>query len=170
MMRTAVAAILCGLVAAHALAAPARPVWTHTRPLTLGAADLLARAAGQSATVRTELQALEQTDVVVYLIDSMAEGSDVRASLVFVAFAAGTRYVLVKIDRWRLHPWEAIAWLGHELQHALEIASASEVKEAAQMERFYNRIGWEHVKGRFETEGARVAGHRVRDELTGFPR
>jgi len=171
MMRTAVAAILCGLVATHALAAPARPAWTHTRPLSQSAADLLTRAAQRSVTVRAELQALEQTDVVVYLVDAMArEGSGVRASLAFVAFAAGTRYVLVTIDRWRLHPCEAIAWLGHELQHALEIASAPEVKEAAQMARFYHRIGWEHQRDRFETDAARAAGHRVRDELTGFSR
>ena len=121
-MRIALASILLVLSTAHAAlaAGPASPLWSHMRPLTPGAADLLRRAAERSMIPRTQLEALEQTDIVVYLADSMSRAdAGVKASLEFVASAGGKRYVLVTIERWRLSPCEVIAWLGHELQHAL---------------------------------------------------
>jgi len=35
----------------------------------------------------------------------------------------------------------ALGWLGHELQHAVEVASAPDVREDGSLERFYRRIG-----------------------------
>ena len=172
-MRIAVASILLVLSTAHtSLAAePARPRWSHTRPLTPGAATLLTHAAERSTILRTQLEAIERTDVVVYVLDSMSgDAGDTKASLEFVATAGGRRYVVVRVDRWRLNPCEALAWLGHEFQHAIEVASAPEVTDAAQLARLYRRIGWEYGSRRFESDAARTAGHRVRNELAGFPR
>lgn len=172
-MRIAVASILLVLSTAHTsfAAEPARPRWSHTRPLTAGAADLVRRGSEQSAIIRAQLEALERTDLVVYVVDSVGGGEfGPKAFLEFVASAGGKRYVVVKVDRWRLNPSEAVAWLGHELQHALEVASAPEVTDAVQLARLYHKIGWEHGSGRFETEAARMAGHRVRNELARLPR
>jgi hypothetical protein len=36
---------------------------------------------------------------------------------------------------------EALGWLGHELQHVVEVASAPDVREDGSLERFYRRIG-----------------------------
>jgi signal transduction histidine kinase len=170
-MRTALASILLVLSTAHtSLAAePARPRWSHTRPLTPGAATLLTRAAERSTILRTQLEAIEQTDVVVYVLDSMSRSvGDPKASLEFVATAGGRRYVVVRVDRWSLNPSEALAWFGHELQHAIEVASAPEVTNAAQLARLYRRIGWEYGSGQFESDAAQTAGHRVRNELAGL--
>jgi len=35
----------------------------------------------------------------------------------------------------------ALGWLGHELQHAVEVASAPDVREDGSLERLYRRIG-----------------------------
>jgi len=149
-------------------AAP-RPSWTHTRPLTPGAIRMLADATERSSIVRTLLQDLEQTDIVVYLTDSMAGTADEPATyLGFLSRAAGTRYLLIRIDRWRLPAGECIVWLGHELQHAIEIAAAPDVKDAAGLAKLYRHIGWEGQKGRFESAGAQTIGNRVRDQLAGY--
>jgi hypothetical protein len=170
-MRTALASVLLVLCTAHAAlaAAPARPLWSHMRPLTQGAAELLTRAADRSTILRTQLEAIERSDVVVYLLDSMSRGAGhTKASLEFVVSAGGKRYVVVKVDRWRLNPCEAIAWLGHELQHVIEVVGAPAVTDATQLARLYRRIGWEYGSGQFESDAAQTAGHRVRNELAGF--
>jgi hypothetical protein len=151
-----------------ALAEAQKPPWGHTRPLTPGAFDLLARATERSSIVRTLLMNLEKSDVVVYLTDSTS-GAVVRsrAYLAFVSHAAGIRYVLVRIDRWRLSPGEWAVSLGHELQHALEIAAAPEIKDQPGMARLYRHIGREGQPGQFESDGAQAISHRIKRELAG---
>ncbi|MCX6552383.1 MAG: hypothetical protein NTY02_15500, partial [Acidobacteria bacterium] len=143
-----------------------RPPWTHTRALTDAAVELLTDAAGRSAIVRAQLEELERADVVVYLVDSMNDSGDgIRATLEFVSCAAGTRYLLVRLDRWWLGPNQRVAMLAHELQHALEIAAAPDVTDTSRMVRLYRRIGWEAAAGRFESDGARSVGNRVGQQL-----
>ena len=168
-MRTTRVLVLLTLSAAHpATAGAATTPSTHTRPLTPSAAALLADATTRSSIVRTLLQDLERTDVVVYLSDSMVGwAGEPRAYLSFMSSTASTRYLVVRIDRWRLAPFERIAWLGHELQHAMEVAAAPDVKNASGLTHLYRRIGWEDTKGRFESDAARAIGHRVRNQLFG---
>lgn len=169
-MRATLALVLMVLCATlTAMAEPAAiPLGTHIRPLSRPAAELLQRAADRSATVRTQLQELEQTDVVVYLVDSMQTSTvDIRSGLHFLSVAAGTRYLVVWFDRWNLPPWEAVAMFGHELHHALEIAAVPDVQGAAQVASLYKAIGWEWGTGRYESDGARKTADRIRYELTG---
>ncbi len=160
------------LLSIDAQAEKRRPLsWTHTRALTTGAAELVAQATGRSLVLRTLLDDLERTDIVVYVSDSMSGlEQEPPAYLTFVTAAAGTRYVLVRIDRWRLQEIESIARLGHELQHALEIAQAPEVRDADGIRQLYRHIGWEGAKGRFESRRAQEVGDRVWDELAGHAR
>jgi hypothetical protein len=115
------------------------------------------------------MDAVERTDVVVYVTDSECEGDNARnAYLRFVGRAAGLRYVSVYVDRYRISPTERIAFFGHELQHALEIAAAPGVRDAAGLRQLYRRIGWESGRDRFETDAARAVTRLVTDELAGF--
>ena len=160
--------VLLTLLAAEvALAeATAGPSWTHTRPLSVGAIALLANAAEHSSIVTTLLKELEQTDIVVYLTDAMPWAAKGSASyMVFLSRDATTRYLLVRIDRWRVSVPERIALLGHELQHALEVAAAPDVNDADGLAQLYRRIGWEAQKNRFETAGAKAVSNRVRKQL-----
>jgi hypothetical protein len=62
---------------------------------------------------------------------------------------------------------DAIGWLGHELQHAIEVAAAGDVTNEAGLERLYRRIGHPqvHQASRFETDAAVRAGQQVLAEV-----
>ena len=138
----------------------------HVRPLTPSATAFLADATGRSPIVRNLVERLGETDVVVYLAESMDGcAPNLRACLTFLVSAAGTRYVIVRVDRWLVAPWDRTAWLAHELEHAIEIAGAPEVQDAASLARFYRRIGWQSGSGRFESHQARATGNLVRQKL-----
>ncbi len=170
-MRTALVglSVFFGVVVHAAAAAPPRPLpWSHVRPLGASSARLVAEAAARSPTVTALLDSLEQTDVFVYVKDSIDEASHTRAFVRFVGLTPGRRYLLIQIDRWRVMPIQCTAWLAHELQHALEVASAPEVIDAASLARLYQRIGYQSGPGRFESDLARAVGQRVLDELAGL--
>ena len=172
-MRTALILALVTIVTAHAATAgtPRPSSWKKTRALTSSATTMLADATERSSIVKSLLADLERTDVVVYVSDSMSgTAREVPAYLEFVSYAAGIRYLLVRIDRWKLTPSDRIMWLGHELQHALEIATAPDVKDTVGLAQLYRRIGREDRRGRFESDGARATGERVRIQLAGRDR
>jgi len=165
----AVLTVLALSAANGAFAGGTTPRWAHTRPLTSNATDVLADAISRSSVVEALVKDLEKTNVVVYLTDSMSGREGEPATyLQFVSYAAGIRYLLVRINRWQmLSSSERAVGIGHELQHALEIAVAPDVQDSAGLARLYRQIGWETYAGHFETDNARAAGNRVRDELSG---
>jgi hypothetical protein len=63
---------------------------------------------------------------------------------------------------------DAVMLLGHELRHALELADAPDVRDAAALVSLYRRIGDSYSDGhRYDTAAARETGRRVRSELVG---
>ena len=140
--------------------------WAHTRPLSPGAIELLAVAAQRSAIVASLLEDIERSDLVVYLNDSMpGVFTGPKSTMVFLSGDSSTRYLLIRVDSMRLPLPERISSLGHELQHALEVAGAPEVKSANDMAQLYRRIGWETTKGRFESRDAQAVAHRITKQL-----
>ncbi len=171
-MRTTLALVLLAVsvVRVGAIEAATPRPWTHVRPITPAATAMLDDAVAMSWTVRTQLNDLEQTDVVVYLTDSMSGGCDgPRAYLTFLTRAGGVRFLVIRIDRWRLQLHDIIVSVGHELQHALEVAASPAVMCSKTLAQLYRRIGWEEQAGRFESNGALAVGRRVRNELLGYP-
>ena len=94
----------------------------------------------QSASFRVLLDQLEATDVVVY-VECARLRPRLDGQLTFLTAAAGTRYVLVRIG-WNLPLARKIATLGHELQHALEVARSPDVVSAETMAAAYQRFGF----------------------------
>ena len=141
--------------------------WHHTRPLSPGAIRLIEDASERSQIVTGLMKALEKTDLLVYISDSMPPGvtTGPASYLTFLSSDQKGRYLMVRIDSFRLSPSERIVALGHELQHALEVAAAPEVKDAASLAKLYRRIGRESPGGRFESEAAHDMGNRVRASL-----
>ncbi len=172
-MRTTLVVVLLSIAAAgvSTAATPSSRPWTHIRSLTSGAAALITEATRRSEAVRGLLDSLEQTDVVVYLSDSMS-GSDEepQAYLTFLSQGGGIRYLVVRIAPSCCPLSAGIPQLGHELQHALEVAGAPEVCNAASMAQLYRRIGWEGRTGRFESDRARAIGNLVRNQMGGYQR
>lgn len=162
------AAVLLGIaIAAAPSSADSWRTSPHVRPLGPEAAAFLADAGQRAAIVRDLVAGLADTDVVVYVKDGREGcGRGLRACLTFLVSAANVRYLLVRIDRWQVAPWERIGWLAHELQHAIEIARAPEIRDATSLARFYGRVGWRSGPGRFETTLARSAGDLALRQLS----
>ena len=133
------------------------------RPLDHSAAATLSRAAHRSAQVRALIAALGETNVIVHLEVSRLLPIGLGGTTRFIASRGGYRYLRMSISA-ALPPDARAAILGHELQHALEIArsGASDVKA---LEQFLEKEGY-RVNGRyFETAAALRVERAVREEL-----
>ena len=127
---------------------------------------LIARATEQSATFRRLIKAINASDGIVYVEAEAGEcGRGVTACLEGVTTAGAYRMVWIKVDKNKTE-CDLIASMGHELQHALEILSDSDVRNGAEMFLFYTRTG-QRGPGRsaFETEAATKVGDAVREEI-----
>jgi len=122
----------------------------------------------RSATFRALALRLEQSDLIVYLMYDVCTPPHIAGRLTFLSATGGVRYVVV-----RLRPLGSltheIAVLGHELQHAVEIAEHATIVDEQSLARAYMRIG--HVNPSmpqgigFDTRAAIDVGYQVRREL-----
>jgi hypothetical protein len=136
----------------------------RVRALDPWAIESFERIAARSPLARQLIHRLEQSDLIVHIVTATVMPSNVAGTTRFVSRQGSYRYVRVAIDR-QLLPESRAAILGHELQHALEIA-VSDAADHDGVRRLYQRIG-HRVAGRehFETLAAMTAGRRVWSEL-----
>ena len=144
----------------------------HVRPESESTRELVALAVERSPTVRRMIERIEHSDVVVYIRHRSFPGSVLQGQIGVVSTVAGRRYLLIEIACGRI--WtEQISTLGHELYHALEIASAPSVVDTKSLAAFYEHYGTRtsgHSSGAsYETAGARAAGFQVRREAFTSP-
>ena len=135
----------------------------HIRPTSQDARRLIDRAASRSPTVAQLIDRLALTDVIVYV--QLAIGPHVDTARTSLATTTRhARFVRILINA-RTAPWDQVEMLGHELQHALEIASAPEVMDEGGMRTLYARIGLQGRKpNQYETlEAQRVQALVRRD-------
>ena len=125
-------------------------------------AALIAETAGRSTTFRQMIEALDASDGLVYVVRGRC-GHGVRACLDFLVVAGSKRLLLVTLDD-RGTDAQAMASLGHELRHVLEVLAEPTVINVATMYHFYHRIAMRRGSG-FETSAAILAGDTVREEL-----
>ena len=129
-----------GLVCLVALADPVAPSLSSTRSLSpahellLTAPDrrvrvtdarlfsILAEGMTRSRTFAALVTSLNRSDVIVYVETVMTLPKDTMGRLTMLPLAGEFRYLRVQI-RQDLTRREAIALIGHELQHAREIAT-----------------------------------------------
>ena len=128
---------------------------------------LLQRGAADSPTFRALLHAIEHSDVIVHVEQVMQSAHGLAGATRFITRAGGYRYVRITLyGVWPVH--QAIAILGHELQHASEMASAGWVIDQQTCLELFQTIGRrtcddQHIC--FDTEAAVIAGHRVWSDL-----
>ena len=159
----------CSLVLACAMVLSGGPAWADSetarvRGLDPAAVKLLEATRAGSPTVRRLLDRLERSDLIVYVqINPRFEKP--RAATSIITAVPQARFVLISIttlsgeaDRFLL--------LGHELQHAVELAGAPEVRDRSTMSAFYQRIGWRDRPNVYETAEALEIGHIVRREMS----
>jgi hypothetical protein len=129
---------------------------------------LIAEGMARSPAFHALVARLEQSDVVVYVRCGRLRAR-LDGQLTFVSAAAGLRYVVVQIG-WDLPPLRKIATLGHELQHAIEIAGQPTIVDQASLAYAYGRIGFQRDAGTaaltaFDTDAAMTAGEQIWKEL-----
>lgn len=133
------------LVSLHVAAAPlAADSQARVRPVDPWASETFDRAESRSALVRALVRELQQSDVIVH-VATVTSLRDARAGMTrFVTSTGGYRYVRVELHR-ALLPDARAAILGHELQHAVEIARSTAASHEA-------------IRALFSTIGAPVGG------------
>jgi hypothetical protein len=133
---------------------------------------LLEAGVARSPSLRALVERLASSDVVVYL-RCAALPPHLDGRLTFVSAVGGFRYVLVHIAAER-SALRKIAALGHELQHAVEIAAHPEIVDHRSLARAYAAFGFErraeyYAATAFDTLAAMAAGEQVRREITHSP-
>ena len=138
------------------------------RPVTAELEQLVDTGYRQSPTFRTIVDGLAGSFVIVHLAPAAVLPSGVSGGLYFVTTANGHRYLRIFI-RTDLDPAVLIAVLGHELQHAVEIAQTRHVVDPGTMRDFYRLTGIPSCSDSrhecYDTTLARRAGNSVYAEV-----
>ena len=128
--------------------------------------DALADGVRHSPTLRDLVERLNASNVVVYLVFDRSTASPFAGHISLVSAAGGWRYLRLSVGA-RYGGRLRIAILGHEIQHAVEIAEAPSAVDQASVESLYRRIGFRTSEHRsFDSRAAIAAGHRVLRELS----
>lgn len=164
---TGAAVLMTGALAlaqTHATPAP------RVRPETSEIASLLEDLVQRSPTARNLLIAIEHSDIVVYVRHRIFAESTLNGRTGFVRSEMPTRFLIIEIGcpRSRL---EQLVTLGHELQHAAEVAADPTVADPRALAQYFDRIGVRTIStaaaagATFETAAAQIVETRVRQEL-----
>jgi hypothetical protein len=163
-------ALVCILIASHAIVEQggSGAGTVRLRPMQPMGRTLVAEGLKRSGTFRRLVRDLDRSDVIVY-VDLRADmASHVVGSLRFVAPSATDRFLRISLNR-HYDRSTLIAFLGHELQHANEVANAHDVRSADGLRAFYQRIGIRVGRNAYDSREAQAAGQIVRAELRGGP-
>jgi hypothetical protein len=163
------AALAVVMLAPSASAAGPMGDVTRIRPLNDQAAALLADARQKSPTVRDLLKTLENGDVVAYLQVVPAREGAPSSTLRFVGASHAVRFVLVQVAECKT-PCRKIELLGHELQHATDVAQAPWVTDDGRLQAMLALTGWVDAGSArgYETSTAMRAERLVRRDVQAF--
>ena len=158
---------MCIVANLFASAAPSSQssIGPRVRGATPAVNVMLASGIKRSPTFARLVREIDETDVIVYveIISTMPPGLDGRLS--FLTTAGGNRYLRVQVPT-NVAKDDLIAVVGHELQHALEVAAHPNVRDSHGLAMLYRLIGVQGVSSdRYDTAAARNTGRRVRSEL-----
>ncbi|MDQ3421382.1 MAG: hypothetical protein M3541_21865 [Acidobacteriota bacterium] len=152
------------LLAAEAIPLPSS-IGPHVRGATPAVNEMLATGIRRSATFARLVRDIDDSDIIVYveITTQMPPGLDGR--LTFLTAAGGYRYLRIQVLP-NTGKHDLIAVVGHELQHALEIAANPRVRDSEGVTTLYRLIGLQMPgRDRYDTTAARSMGRRVRAEL-----
>ena len=146
------------------LHSPERRVRSTDRRL----AKMIELGARRSATFAGLLAAIECTDVIVYIEPAKEMPSKLDGRLLLLPISNNQRYLRIQI-RAGLSKDETVPLIGHELQHALEVARSPDIVSAATMAAAYERFGFARNRGRdrvdFDSVAAIETGVTIAREL-----
>ncbi len=135
----------------------------HVRTPNARILELIHDGCQRSPTFRSLFEQVEGSDLIVYVEITTTAPPDVDAWLQYEGTSSVNRFlrIFVKV------PTSAetiISLLGHELQHATEVAAAPEVRDQRSLAALYRREGDFNGEG-WDTRAARETTKAVREEL-----
>jgi hypothetical protein len=139
----------------------------HVRTTSTYVQRLLKSGYTRSPAFARLVARLERSNVIVYIEVMPGLPWPIDARLLLTPRVQNSRYVRIQITLHRAED-DTIALLGHELQHAAEVADATEVIDEPTLEKLYLRIGIQGRPHHYETMDAKNTGRQVRREL-GLP-
>lgn len=139
-------AFACGAPVAG-LAGPAQSPFQRVRATDGVVLQRLHDGYRRSATFRQVVLALERSNVIVYVVPGFCEVGRVAGCLLrFVRVAGSDRYLRIVVSR-ALSEDRLIAVVGHELQHAREVAAAASVTDSKTMLALFRQTGFRECRG-----------------------
>jgi len=132
--------------------------------------DELESGVRASPTLSRLVDRLEASDVIVYLTFDRSPAPKTAGHIALVTAARGRRYLRIAVDH-RIGGCQRLALLGHELQHAVEIADATAVTDEEGLASLYRRIGFRTDNGRgdcYDSQLAIETGERIQREALAF--
>jgi hypothetical protein len=121
-----------------------------------------------SPTLHRLVEQLEASNVVVYLMYDRSPVPMLAGHTSLLTAAAGHRYLRVSLDR-RNAGCRLVGMLGHELQHAVEIAECPSATDNASVASLYQRIGFRSGAANvdcFDTAAAILVGRMIEREVS----
>jgi hypothetical protein len=143
-----------------------QPVDPHVRASDPRIRALMTEATDRSPTFRSLIAKLNDSDVIVYLVAGVTRDG-LGAYLLNRILTQGPYRSLRIIVNPHGRDERVIAVIAHELQHALEVAQASEVGRSETVEDYFARMGFRSGCPRdcYETTEAMDTERTVREEL-----
>jgi hypothetical protein len=123
----------------------------------------IAQATKWSETFLRLVQAIEQTDGIVWIVRGRCRGT-YACLLMYLEVSGPHRLLRIHVDP-RRSGGSLIESLGHELQHAVEVLGTSVRNDAGMFFLFEQQAGAYRVGGRFETPAALRSGKAVGEEV-----
>lgn len=166
-MRLLLSLALCAVVMSSSTLAAQSPAEPHLRPQDDRLRQLLLTGSARSATLRSLMDRVEASHVIVYLAINPLMKSNLSGMLTWMTRAGDYRYLRVSLDP-NLSPDQMIATIAHELQHAVEVIEDESVSDEKSLVALYKRIGQQPSGSKpqqWETQAAQRTGFQVRQEL-----
>lgn len=162
--------VVCALLLLPSIAgADTEPRPAVLRVLSTMIASTLRDSYRTSPTIRSLVDELEQSDLVIHVTGLSAdESTRFSGTTRFVTVAGGRRFLRIAVNEQLMGDAQA-GILGHEFQHAVEVAREPWVVDQLTFEGLYRHIGQPSSAGSrvptYDTAGARHAGERVMSKL-----
>jgi hypothetical protein len=167
-MSTGLAATLIWLTGAMTLQTP-DPLFTRVRSTERFMIALVREGYERSPTFRELVDTLQQSNVIVLVQPAACAGGRIRSCLVAVEGSERERQIRIKVDPQHTTNDRLIAAVGHELQHAVEIAEHPDVINGPGALALYGRIAFgqcrDGLSEECETTRALDAERKVLEEL-----
>ena len=139
----------------------------HVRTTDPKVLALIDAGLSHSATFRRLVDILNESDVIVYVERKrtrQAQGGYLAHNIVI---SGGHRYLRIAVETQGAQR-RLVSLLGHELQHAVEVAQSPDVLDAAGLERMFSRLAIKFGCGGTtctETQAGKDIQHIVSEEL-----